>query len=315
MISKTIEILFGDTDAFLFWDAPEGRPTSVTSSQVFAAHEADDSTEEAALTGSATVETNPNTTFDAASGDGQANPKVCNVAATTGVAVNRTYLATTAAGAREWVEVIEFDSGNSVTARHALRNSYTTGDTFESTRITHSIDTTWVADDDEIGDDLDPNPHYRWRLEYEVAGVTYVHDVYFDLVRYPGKTQVRGVDIDRLVPGFIDALPTDYREDQGQAMIEEAYDLVAADLHSIGVPDEMIRNNERVDLAVKLKTIERWKKTQILLGGGNELAAEMAMNDYDSYFNRVFKVTTSVPVAFDTGGGSTAIQAKRIWER
>ncbi len=42
------------------------------------------------------------------------------------------------------------------------RTTYASGDTFQSTRIQATVDSTWVADETNITtDDVGPNPMYR----------------------------------------------------------------------------------------------------------------------------------------------------------
>src|SRR5690606_12112149 len=135
------DILFAITGQTLHHDCAEGRPSSVTSISIFPWDSSDDADSEWTATGS--VETNPDTTIDADSGYGQTDARRLNVAATTGFAVGRTYLATTADGARDWFECAEIDSGNYVIARHPLHNAYVSADTVQSTRITTTVDSTW----------------------------------------------------------------------------------------------------------------------------------------------------------------------------
>src|SRR5436190_5204308 len=106
MAHQTLDILYGVTGQSLVFDAPEGRPSSVTSSTVHENIAGDDEQAESATTGSASVETNPNTTFDAASGVDQTDPRKCFLAATTGITPGRTYLAVNATLERDWVEVM-----------------------------------------------------------------------------------------------------------------------------------------------------------------------------------------------------------------
>jgi hypothetical protein len=157
MSRTTQRVPFGVTGTLVTFDAPEGRPSSVTSMEVFAWDADDDDTPETAI-GSGTVEAAPNTTLDAAAGAGQTDPRLIPVAATTGFVIGRSYLITAADGNSEWFEVIEIDSTVSVTARHPLHNAYATSDTVKSTRIVATIDATWVADEDNLSDPDDANP-------------------------------------------------------------------------------------------------------------------------------------------------------------
>lgn len=304
MSSSTIDLLFGVTGQSLYFDAPEGRASSVTSSTVYENASGDDGTTQGATTGSAAVETNPSTTFDAASGVGQSDRRVCNILATTGIAVGRTYLATNATGEKDWVEVAAFTAGasGSVTARQPLANAYASADTFVSTRITHAIDSTWVAASTNLSGAWDPNPRYRWRLVYVVSSVTYVADVYFDLLRYAGRHDVTPIDVDRRHRGWIDSVSTEDREDQGRSVIDEAYQIVKFDLYNLSLPDQSIRNREAVNELVKLKAID--------LVANNE-QTERRYNERFTQLMAFGKAATSK----SSGGGATPGEISSKWSK
>lgn len=284
MSHSTLDILFGVTGQSLYFDAPEGRASSVTTSEVFETRTGDDGTAESATTGGVAVETNPNTTFDVASGAGQTNPQKCNLTATTGIAVGRRYLATNALGEKDWVEVTGFASADYALARQPLQNDYAVADAFVSTRITHAIDSTWVADANNLSQAFDPNPRYRWRLVYVVSSVTYIHDVYFDLVRYAARYDVTGLDVERRFAGWLRAVGTFEREDQGTSVIAEAFQHVKFDLYNLGLADQSVRNREVANELVKLcagaivfNTPEHWqlynsRMAQLVANGRTDIA-------------------------------------------
>jgi hypothetical protein len=310
------DIIHGVTGQSLFFDAPEGRPSSVTGVKVFLASTGDSGTEEGATSGSGSVEANPSTTVDAASGISQADARKLNVTATTGVAVGRRYLLTGAAGGKEWIEVAKFVSADYITCAYPLLNDYTTGDTLESTRISISVDDTWVADTSEIGDDMDPNPYYRVRWEYVVDSVTYVHDSYFDVVRYPSGHGVTTADMNDFRPTWQHDAMTFHRDDGGQRLIDEAYRQVRWDMHEAGVPDEMVRHSEGVDHLVKYKAFAELLKSKLFAGGAVDAGAvELAMSDYQSRLDQLIRVTVKLPVAADTSGAGVPREALGIWER
>ncbi len=302
MAHQTIDILYGVTGQSLYFDCPEGRPSSVTSSTVYANTTGDNGTTESALTGSAAVETSPDTTFDAASGDGQADPRKCNLTATTGTAIGRVYLATNATLEREFVEVRAISSADHIIAREPLQNSYAATDTFVSTRITHSVDSTWVADSSNISGDIDPNAKYRWRLVYVVSSVTYVHDLYFDLLRYAGRHDVTPMDVDRKFPGWLDRLPTYYREDQGRALIDEAYKEIKYDLYNELKADQAIRNREVLNELVILRAGMLVDPTDV-----NE-------RRYQDRFAQIIRFT-KVPMSTSSGAGASAVLPTLIWSK
>ncbi len=287
------DITFGVTGQLVYFDAPEGRPSSVTSVEVFNWASADDF---AALTGSGSVETNPATTFDAASGAGQTNPNVLNVTATTGMAIGRTYLATAANSAREWFEVAEIVSAATVTAKHPLHNAYASSDTVQSTRIVATVDSTWVADETNLDSTSGPNPMYRVRWVYVVGGVSYVADSYFSLVRYAGTHGVRAQDIEALSPNWLDRLPTDHRHDQGRALINRAHSDVKLDLHGIWTDDAMIANAELMDQLVIRKTLELGEEAKVMGGNSDGRAHELAQKKYMALLDSTIRITNKAPI-------------------
>lgn len=308
------DIVFDVTGQTVYIDCPEGRPSSVVSADVFAWDASDEGIIEDAI-GAPAIETNPNTTIDAASGYGQTNPRVLNVEATTGFAVDRSYLITSADGAREWFDVGEIDSGNTVTARHPLHNAYAVADTVQSTRITATVDSTWVADKRKLTQDaLGPNPRWRVRWVYVVGGITRVADTYFNLVRYPARHGVSPQDVDSLSPGWLDQLPTDYRNDQGRKLIDEAYREVKVDLHQIDLSASSIAHTEVMDELARYKAIELGEWARYTAGGGDPLRVEMATKRYQSRLDSIIRLVSRVPVR-DSSGAATPIVSVGLTRR
>ena len=306
---ENLDIVYNVTGQSLRFDAPEGRPSSVTTSAVYENNLGDDSTAETITDGaSAAVETSPDTTFDANSGTSSADPRVCNVAATTGITPGRRFLVTNAALETEWVDIITVVSGASCTARNNLRNDYVSADTLESTRITHAIDATWVAAKTNISAN-GPEPRYRWRLEYVVASVTYVHDVYFDLVRYAGTTSVTGLDVDRAYPwlGWMNRLSSEDQEDGGSRVIDEAYRQVKMKLAMAGKADEGARNREVMeDLVVH--------RAAMLVAGTDVDAAEAAAALFNESYNN-FIVSPKLDFDDDGSGAAAPSDPAPVWVR
>lgn len=296
------DIIFGVTGQKVYFDCPEGRPSSVASVEVFSWSSADDY---AALTASGAVETDPSTTVDAASGAGQSNPNQLNVAATTGFAVGRSYLVTAADGYKEWFTVADIDSGNYVTAQHPLHNAYASSDTVQTTRIQATVDSTWVADDTNLDDSAGPNPAYRVRWVYVHNSITYVADTYFSLVRYVGTHGVRPQDIEAIHPGWLDRLPTDHRRDQGRALVNEAYRMVKLDLHEVWTDDAMVANAEVLDDLTRSKVLELGEFARALAGStGAELAHQLARDAYRSRLDAMLRIGSKVPIRDVTGAAS-----------
>lgn len=308
------KLFYNVTGQTLTYDPIEGQASSVTSVQVFPVGTSDDGTAESATTGSASIDS-VDTTFDAASGAGQSDPTLCNLAATTNIVVGRKYLATNATGEKEWIEVKEITSGASVNARHPLANAYTTSDTFEGCRLSISILDAWIQDSGNISDDTDPNPSYRVRWVYVVGGVTYVQDEYFDVVRYREDHDVLPQDIDRRSPGWINALPTEYREDQGRALIDEAYRLVTLDLHKVDVPEEMVRSRE-IMRALIIEKATMLADELSARRGGDPTGYEISRDSYNSLLDGMVRVVNRTPLATDaSGASSSSVVAVSLWEK
>jgi hypothetical protein len=303
------DIQFEIASQTVYFDAPEGRPSSVTSVEVFRWDMPDNQTGETAV-GAGSVESNPNTTLDAAAGSSAADPNNIPLTATTGVAVERTYLLTTAAGLREWAEIVSFVSADSARAKHPLHNVYASADTFQSTRIQATVDSTWVADETNlISEETGPNPMFRVRWVYVVSGVTYVADSYFNLVRYPAKHGVRPQDMEAFIPGWLDGLPTDHRNDQGRRLIDDAYRAVRIDMHQVDMAASSVAESEIVDELVRYKASELREWTRFM---GNAANADQAHVDasakrYISRLDSLIRVVSRVPVRDETGAATPVI--------
>src|SRR4249919_1094698 len=108
MMRTAIDIVFDITGQQVYFDAPQGRPSSVTSLTVFRWDQADDANDPESAVGAASIETNPNTTTDAVAGQSQTNPRNLPLTLTTGIERERLYLLTDDdTGEHEWVEPLE----------------------------------------------------------------------------------------------------------------------------------------------------------------------------------------------------------------
>jgi hypothetical protein len=308
MSAVTQDIIYEVTGQTLYFDPPEGRASSVTSVAVYALGTGDDGTAEVATTGSASIDA-VNTTFDAASGYSETNRRKCNLTATTSIAEGRTYLATNALlGEKEFVTVTGIKSADYVIVAEPLRNDYASADTFVGLRLSISVDSTWVADSTNISDDTEPMPGYRVRWVYVVGGVTYVHDAYFNLVRYPFAHSVTPNDMVKVIPNWFDRLPTYHQEDQGRRLISEAADEVRDDMFLSGHAPEMIRDAYMVDRLVMRKSEEVLERT-----GDSELRQAYTADRYTSLMDRAIRVVTKVAEATDTSGAGTDTVARALW--
>jgi hypothetical protein len=315
MSTPTQEINYNVTGQSIYLDATEGRPSAVTSVEVFTDTTGDDGTAQAATTGSASVESTPSTTVDATSGSGENNPRKLSLAATTGIEVGRVYLLRGSSSEREWAEVREVVSGDYVILRSPLHNTFVTGDAFESTRMSISIDSTWIADTSNISDDHSPNPGYRVRWVYVYNSETFVKDTYLDVVRYKAMHNVTPADMERFLPSWRNILPTYHREDNGRALIDEAYQQIKFDLYAHDLADEMLRDREAVDELVKQKSREVLLVQRFYETGASPEVADDARTQYQSRLQSLVTRTAKVPFGVDSSGASTNIITTSIWSR
>lgn len=310
-MTETQDILFGVTGQSLVFDAPEGRATGTPVVSVFENEAGDDTTAETATTGSVAVETDPNTTLDGAAA---ALQQTIPLTATTGTLRGRRYLVTNATGESEWVEPKQITSGDSVVVRQPLQNAYASGDAFVSTRIAIAVNSTWVADRNNISDRLEPNPRYRVRWQYVVSSVTYVRYTYFDLVRAAGQYDVNGLDVDRAYPGWLENLPTYHREDQGADLVKEAYRQVKLDFYAQGKADQMARNAEVVNDLVLHRAVVQAEMAKVIAGGGSPDAVKQANELYQARLLGLIAFT-KIPFATDSGGAGVKVPGQPMWRR
>lgn len=309
------EVTFNVTGQTLVFDCPEGRPSSVTSVAVHENFDGDDATAETATTGAASVETNPNTTFAAAGGVSQSDPKAIAVTAATGITRGRKYMVENASDETETVEVASIAS-TAVRTRTPLRNDYaTTTGLFYSTRISIGVNSTWVADSNNISADGDPNARYRVRWEYVVGGVTYVRATYFDLVRYAAKYTVSGSDIDAMFPGWLDSLPIDDQEDEGARVIKSAWREVKMDLHAHGKAAMSARNQSVIDILIAYKANVVARRSSMSTGAAitRDMFA-VVVEEYERTFNRLI-TQPKIPFSNDSGGGGKPAQRLPLWRK
>ena len=309
------ELLYNVTGQSLVFDAPQGRPSSVTSFSVYENSDSDDSTAESALSGSPAVETNPNTTFDANSGPSSANPRKCNLTATTGIAVGRVYLATGTNGETEWVEVTEIGSADHVLARNPLHNDYVSTNTFQSTRISDTLSASWIADENNISSTvLRPGPRWRGRVVYVVSSLTYVADVYFDVVRYASRADIASTDVERIFPGFLSRVQTYDYDTQGRSTILAAREWVDAELYHLGMRDEELRDGRTYQRLVAFAANVEQHRQAFMAGGTSREQYEMARVELDEQIKKLI-ATGQTPIDTGGDGAATAGERKPLWVR
>lgn len=313
--NATQRLLYNITGQSLVFDA-SSRPSSITSVTVYHRGTGDGGTAESATTGSASIETNPNTTFDAASGKSQADQHLLNLAATTGITAGRSYLATDAEGQTEWVDILGVTSGASARARTPLVLDYVNGDSFVSTRVSISVDSTWIAALDNISESgITPGYRVRW-VWVDAGSTTHVDYTDFDVVRYVNDDHgITPADMDRFMPGWSYMLPDTARGDGGQALIDAAYERVQDDLFAMEVADYQIRNRDMLGRIVRYAA-QRQLFWASMTNGGDPERFTAADAEYQGMFNKVFRVETRVALDVDEDG-ATNLDASPggIWKR
>lgn len=301
--TKTQELLFGTSTQYFVLDQEDGRPSAVADVQVWAADADDTSAEESATTGSASVESAPNTTLSAAAGPATGNPLSLTLTSGSSVTVGRRYLLTEDNGGHwEMVEVAKAN-GTAITLRHPLKNDYTAGSTFQSTRCTIQVSTTWANDQGNLSPLWSPNPGYRVKWSVTINGQTNYYTRYADLVRYVANHGVSPLDMDSRFPGWLDNLPPDNQVDQGRDIIERAWHAVRMDLYQDGKADQALRNAEAVAELVMTRAMLLKLKDDAIRGADVEAGIRAAKEDYDQRYNSLIRSPT-MPI--DEGGGGAS---------
>jgi hypothetical protein len=320
------EIVFGLTGQTFFYDPPEGQPTGTPTLQVFQTTTDDDGTAETAA-GACSVDS-VSTTLGAAASIGGLS---LTVASGTGITRKRRYLLTDVDGDCEWVECVSI-TGTTVGLRHPLKNNYAiTTSTFKGCRISANVDSTWVSTKSKITDVLDLTGRawktdellqpwvagaagYRLRWSYTVASVATVGVSFADLVRYQAKNLVTPLDVDRRFPGWLDRLPTDYIEDQGVALIEDAFQNVKMDALGDSQVLRRIRDTQVIrDLTIHKANVA-CHEAAILAGGGNSEALKLASDLYERRYKQLIR-EPKVPVDQTSGGSASQPTREPAWRR
>lgn len=316
----SLVLQFGQASQTIYWDVKQGRASGTPTVSVWDDNEGDDATAESATTGSASVETNPNTTTDASCGPDsvQTNMTKIPVTATTGFTIGRQYLITDATtGRSEWFECTGVVSGDYVLSRNPLSHLYASGSAVVGTRISITIDTTWISSTDNLSDPLDLYPRWRAACDYTVGGVAYHQAIYFDVARYVstfGTFGVNGVDCDRESPGWLDRLPTDYRVGQGEQVIIEAARQVKADLSHINRRDWAQRHSEQFHRLIAMQAEVRCQEAAFQHGGQNLPQLERAKQKYDEHFTK-WMAAARAPEQVTTNGAGGQPDRRLAWRR
>ena len=280
------EIVFGVTGQTLYLDAPEGVPSAVTSVTVVRSDGDDSSSSESAL-GSPSV-SSVTTTLSAAAGTSETDTKAVPLTSATGFVVNRPYLLTATTGETAWV-VFAAISGSTGYARTPLTSSFASGSTIASPRISATVDATWVATASKLSDESDEDPRYRAIWLYTVAGVVRRRETRFDLVRYTAQHAITPVDVDERFPGWLDRVPNDYRRDQGQSLIDEAFRAVKFDLLADGHATRWIRRQDVIGELVVCKAQVQAAELAVMHGALQLEALKTAEAAYEARFGQLIR--------------------------
>lgn len=300
------EILFGVSGQTLWMDAPEGRPSSITSVTVYRYDVDDGGDDESAVSATAIDSVNTDTT--AAAGYGETDPTLLTLSSGTGVTIGRDYLLADAngGGASEWVTIADVD-GTLAHTRSPLINSYSSGATLKSARMTATVDATWAATSSKISDEgtlsdlraaiegtplrteYDAEPRYRAVFVYVVNSVTCRREIRFDLVRYSAQHSILPTDVDAVYPGWLDRLPLDYRKDQGRSLISDAYRAVRLDMRADGNAARWLRSPDVVGELVIMRSQVTALERSILHGNADDLALNTARKLYEARYNQLVR--------------------------
>ena len=152
-----------------------------------------------------------------------------SLASTAGIAPGTRYQLVDPDGAHEWVVVVAVDPSR-VTTRRPLVNRFAPGSILGGCQISIAIDPSWSSAVANLTDQLDVQVGYRLHWSYSIAGVATSTTTTADLVRVPQHGRVSAADVDRRFPGWIEKLPSAYRESGGSELIAEAFELVNRDV-------------------------------------------------------------------------------------
>lgn len=297
------EILFDVAGQVLYLDPPEIARASAPSCTVYELAQDDDGPTESATTGAASVDSvGTALTVAATAGDVE-----LTVSDTTGITRAGRYLVAGADGLAEHVDVVAV--GTTVRVQRPLVNDYAIGATFQGTRISIAIDTTWGADSTNL------ETGYRVRWTYTSGGSVQLAVTYFDLVRYQARALVTAQDVDSRFPGWIDRLPPDHRENQGASLIDAAFQAVKMDALGDAAVLRRLRDSQIIRELTLCKANLLAIENQVYAGGGNLDGMTAARDLYTQRYQQLVR-QPKAPSDTGSGGGATA-PAERlpVWRR
>lgn len=296
---------------YLEFVCEDGRPSAITDVQVWESAADDTSSEESCTTGSAAVDTNPNTTL---SSSASAGTTTLVVTSATGIVIGRQYLLTEDSnGVTEWIEVVALN-GTTVTTKQPIRNDFTAGAAFQTTRCTIAVSSTWIADLANLSATFSPNPTFRARWTVTVNGNQTVYHRGFDVVRYPINHGVTPLDIDQAHRGWLDRLPPDHQIDQGRTLIEAAYQSVKFELYGDNKADQAVRNPELLARLVIQRCPLELLYDNLARGADVAAAVETAEKRWRQIYDQTFRAPIAA-VDESGGGGASTNQPLGLWVR
>lgn len=301
----TADIAYGVAGQLLRLTVRAGRPTAATFA-VFAAEAGDDDTPE--FGGAASVDS-VSTTLLAAAGPSDPDPTAVSLVSVTGVVAGRLYLVQEG-GLREWVRPVQVD-GDTVFLGSPLQNDYSTAATWRSCDLTAAVDDTWAADSAHLSDPGTPDPGYRVRWAVTVDGAEQVHVTFFDLARVAVGHGVTMHDVEARLWNVLEDVPVAHRGDQGQRIIDAAWEDVQALLAGQRVNDASVRDAALIDqLLLKQIRLTFAINGFAPRGMAADLAITLAREDLQRFFERHF-VAGQVPMA--ESSGSSKKKSFRGW--
>ena len=117
------------------------------------------------------------------------------------------------------------------------------------------------------------------------------------------------------MPGWLDRLPTDHRNDQGRRLIDDAYREVKVDMHQIDLASSAIAESEIVDELVRHKAIENGEWARYFANvETDDTKAQASTKRYIARLDSLIRVVSRVPVR-DESGAATPVIAQGISRR
>jgi hypothetical protein len=311
---RTIELIYGQTGQVVEHYPPEmleGVPSSASAIVFRGSQDADD-TGNAEFAPAVSIDAVA-TTVDAASGQSQPLRRRLYLTATTGIAVGRQYRLANAAGQREVVVPVAVVTDDYLTLQDDLKYDYTTADALTGSRLSWTVDATWVADESNL---LHPElPPYRVIWTYTIASLVRRDYSYLRLVR---QVSTHHVTL-RTIQGYWPDVSLDEqlnRRGQGfDYMISAAWDRVRIDIITSGYKPDQFRDTEIIDQLVTLKALQVMAMMGMFPSGRDpEAWAAETKLDYDNLLGRSI-LNLKAQIDQSTSGAIAQRPAEGLWFR